>query len=149
MTFEHPSTRSLAAVVQSAGEFGLASHEVWEIVMATPDRLPTDLRARYIDELSGELARRLLEKQRASQDALRTIRRGLIPRRSPLVSSGSPRRHRPKWCRPALSRAARSNDPGVRHVRHIGSVISLDDAPEGYREFDRGVPRKYSLIPHA
>ena len=46
MTFEHPSTRSLAAVVQSAGEFGLASHEVWEIVMATPDRLPTDLRAR-------------------------------------------------------------------------------------------------------
>ena len=90
MTFEHPSTRSLAAVVQSAGEFGLASHEVWEIVMATPDRLPTDLRARYIDELSGEFARRLLEKQRASQDALRTIRHGLIPPRSPLVSSGSP-----------------------------------------------------------
>ena len=37
--------------------------------MATPDRLPADLEALYIDELSGELARRLLEKQRASQGA--------------------------------------------------------------------------------
>jgi hypothetical protein len=66
MTFEHPPIHSLAGIARSASEFGLSSDEVWETVMATPDRLPADLRARYIDELSGELARRLLEKQRAS-----------------------------------------------------------------------------------
>jgi hypothetical protein len=36
MTFEHPPTHSLAGIVRSAGEFGLASHEVWETVMARP-----------------------------------------------------------------------------------------------------------------
>lgn len=69
MDFEHPPAHSLAGVVKSAGAFGLSSHEVWETVMATHDRLPPDLRARYIDELAAELARRLLEKQRVSQDA--------------------------------------------------------------------------------
>jgi len=28
------------------------------------------------------------------------------------------------------------------------SVIPLDRAPEGYREFDRGVARKFILDPH-
>jgi glutathione-independent formaldehyde dehydrogenase len=28
-------------------------------------------------------------------------------------------------------------------------VISLDDAPRGYAEFDSGVPRKYVLDPHS
>jgi hypothetical protein len=77
--------------VRSAGEFGLSSHEVWEIVMATPDRLPTDLRARYIDELTGELARRLLEKQHDSQRGLRPIHHGRIPPRSPLIRTDAPR----------------------------------------------------------
>ena len=92
MNLEHSPTHSLTEVVRSAGEFGLFSHEVWAAVMATPDRLPPDLRDRYIDELSGELARRLVVKQRAAQDALRTVHHGLIPRRSPLVSSSSPGR---------------------------------------------------------
>jgi hypothetical protein len=73
---------SVAATVQAAGEFGLTSHELWEVVMATPDRLPTDLKARYIDELSAEFASRLLEKQRSSQDAL--------PPRTPLLDSDVP-----------------------------------------------------------
>lgn len=113
MTFEHPPPHSLAEVVQSAGEFGLASHEVWETVMATPDRLPTDLRARYFDELSGELARRLLEKQRTSQEALRSTHHGLIPPRSPLVGPGSPavvgRTGFARRCRARLVHMTRSN----------------------------------------
>jgi len=28
------------------------------------------------------------------------------------------------------------------------TVISLDDAPRGYQEFDRGAARKYVLNPH-
>jgi glutathione-independent formaldehyde dehydrogenase len=28
------------------------------------------------------------------------------------------------------------------------TVISLDEAPQGYKEFDRGVPRKYVLNPN-
>jgi glutathione-independent formaldehyde dehydrogenase len=28
------------------------------------------------------------------------------------------------------------------------TVIPLDQAPEGYREFDKGVARKYVLDPH-
>ena len=111
MNLEHSPTHSLTEVVRSAGEFGLFSHEVWEAVMATPDRLPPDLRARYIDELSGELARRLVEKQRTAQDALRTVHHGLIPRRSPLVTSSSPGRGGlARRCRARLGQMAK----GVR-----------------------------------
>jgi len=28
------------------------------------------------------------------------------------------------------------------------TVISLDQAPEGYREFDGGAPRKFVIDPH-
>ncbi len=29
------------------------------------------------------------------------------------------------------------------------TVLRLDDAPRGYRDFDQGAPRKYVLDPHA
>jgi hypothetical protein len=91
MAFEYSPTPELAGVVRSAGDFGLTSHEVWETVMATPDRLPSDLRAIYIDELTAELARRLLEKQGASHDApLRATHHLVPPLRSPLVSTLHP-----------------------------------------------------------
>ena len=64
--FEHPTTGSLAEVFESAIEFGVTPDEIWESVMATPDRLPLDVKDRYIDELTGDLARRLLEKQRTA-----------------------------------------------------------------------------------
>jgi hypothetical protein len=64
--FEHPTTSTLAAVLESAAEFGVTPNEIWEAVVATPDRLPADVKARYIDEITAELARRLLEKQRTS-----------------------------------------------------------------------------------
>jgi hypothetical protein len=62
--FEQPKANALAALCESAVEFGLTPHEVFEAVMTTPDRLPEDVRSHYLDELSGGLARRLLEKQR-------------------------------------------------------------------------------------
>jgi hypothetical protein len=65
---EHTSTHSLAGILTSAVEFGLSPDAVWETVVAAPDRLPTDLRALYIDELAGELARRLLEQQSRPRD---------------------------------------------------------------------------------
>jgi len=54
----------VAGVFESAAAFGLTAEDVSRAMMATPDRLPADLRARYIDELSGELAKRLLAKHR-------------------------------------------------------------------------------------
>jgi hypothetical protein len=66
MDFEHPTTSSLAAILESATEFGVSPNEIWEAVVTTPDHLPTDVKARYIEEISAELARRLLEKQRAT-----------------------------------------------------------------------------------
>jgi hypothetical protein len=62
--FEHPSTSSLSEICESAARFGLTPDEIWETVLATPDSLPADVREAYVDELSGELARRLVEKQR-------------------------------------------------------------------------------------
>jgi hypothetical protein len=59
---KHPTAHSLARVFESAAAFGLTAEEVSKAMMATPDRLPSDLRTRYIDELSGELAKRLLAK---------------------------------------------------------------------------------------
>ena len=62
--FEHPSADSLATIVESAAEFGLNRREIWDMVVATADRLPEDARTIYVDELSGALARRLVEKER-------------------------------------------------------------------------------------
>jgi hypothetical protein len=62
--FEQPNANALATICESAVDFGLTPHDVWKIVMTTPDRLPEDVRNQYFDELSGGLARRLLEKQR-------------------------------------------------------------------------------------
>jgi hypothetical protein len=64
LDFEHSPADSLAAVLESAAEFGVTPNEIWEAVVALPDRLPPDMRERYIDEISAELARRLLDKQR-------------------------------------------------------------------------------------
>ena len=63
--FEHPSTSSLSTIIESAAQFGLSPDEIWETVLATPDHLPTDVKDAYVDELSGELARRLVDKQRS------------------------------------------------------------------------------------
>jgi hypothetical protein len=65
--FEHSGTNSLATISESAVEFGLTPREILDAIMATPDRLPGEMRVRYLDELSGGLARRLLEKQRESE----------------------------------------------------------------------------------
>lgn len=62
--FEHPGANSLEAIFESAAEFGLTPSEIWETLMATPDRLPEDVKTRYLDEFSGGLARRLVEKER-------------------------------------------------------------------------------------
>ena len=56
----------MTGVVGSAAAFGLTSPELLAAFMATPDLLPLDLRASYIDQLTKELARRLLEKQRVA-----------------------------------------------------------------------------------
>jgi hypothetical protein len=64
--FEHPAASSLAAVLESAVEFGLTPDEIWEAVVEAPDRLPADVRAPYIEEITGDLAKRLVEKQRAA-----------------------------------------------------------------------------------
>lgn len=62
--FEHPSADSLATIVESAAEFGLTHCEIWETFVATADRLPDDVKRLYVDEFSGDLARRLVEKER-------------------------------------------------------------------------------------
>ncbi|MBO1542079.1 hypothetical protein [Pseudomonas sp. OA65] len=35
-----------------------------------------------------------------------------------------------------------------RNHRQLMQVISLDDAPKGYGEFDAGVPKKFVIDPH-
>lgn len=62
--FEHPGANSVAMLFESAAQFGLTPNEIWEELLTMPDRLPEDVKARYLDELSGGLARRLLEKER-------------------------------------------------------------------------------------
>jgi hypothetical protein len=62
--FDHPSAGSLAPIVESAAKFGLTPDEIWETLVSTPDQLSEEVRAHYLDELSGALAKRLLEKQR-------------------------------------------------------------------------------------
>ena len=62
--FEHPGANSLITIFESAAKFGLSPDEIWETLVATPDRLPEDVRNSYLDELSGGLARRLVEKER-------------------------------------------------------------------------------------
>jgi hypothetical protein len=61
--FEHPTMRT-TTIFESAAEFGLTADEILTTVMTTLDHLPGDTRARYIDELAGALATRVLEKQR-------------------------------------------------------------------------------------
>jgi hypothetical protein len=61
--FEHPGN-SLATIFESAAEFGLAPQEIWETLVATPERLPDDVKACYLDEVSGALAERLIAKER-------------------------------------------------------------------------------------
>jgi hypothetical protein len=63
--FEHPSASSLAPIFESAATFGLTPDEIWETLVRTADRLPEDVRSCYLDELSGALAMRLLEKERS------------------------------------------------------------------------------------
>lgn len=80
---EHPDSvaHPLAGVVRAATAFGLPMNEVWEAMitafgftldeiwepmMAADGRSSLDLMNHYIDEVSGELARRLLEQQRAA-----------------------------------------------------------------------------------
>jgi glutathione-independent formaldehyde dehydrogenase len=47
-----------------------------------------------------------------------------------------------------------AGDEAILHDRvHIAddvgaTVISLDDAPRGYREFDAGAPKKFVIDPH-
>jgi len=36
----------------------------------------------------------------------------------------------------------------IRRQTVAGQVISLDDAPRGYGEFDAGVPKKFVIDPH-
>jgi hypothetical protein len=57
----------LTMVFESAGEFGLTTDEILNTVMETLDHLPPDTKARYVDELAGALATRLLDKQRGSE----------------------------------------------------------------------------------
>jgi hypothetical protein len=59
-----PSGAKVTTTFKSATEFGLTPGEIWETVMTTLDRLPEDTKVRYIDELAGALATRLLEKER-------------------------------------------------------------------------------------
>jgi hypothetical protein len=51
-------------MVESAAEFGLTQREIWETFVATADGLPQDVKSLYVDELSGSLARLLVEKER-------------------------------------------------------------------------------------
>jgi hypothetical protein len=56
---------ALAAILESAARFGLSPDEIWEAVIETPDRLPEDLRAPYVEELTRALAKRLLQQERS------------------------------------------------------------------------------------
>jgi hypothetical protein len=59
-----PSRPEPTTMFESATDFGLTPEEVWETVMATLDCLSSEARARYVDELTGALAGRLLQKER-------------------------------------------------------------------------------------
>jgi hypothetical protein len=79
--FENSGANSLAVIVESAAEFGLSHREIWETIVATADRLPEDTRTIYVDELSGALARCLVEKERlAAQKDGRAAPNGLRSR---------------------------------------------------------------------
>ena len=56
-----------STIFDSAVAFGLSPDEICETVVTTFETLPEDIKARYLDELSGALAKRLIEKQRISQ----------------------------------------------------------------------------------
>jgi hypothetical protein len=60
---QHPASNA-TTTLESAAEFGLTQEEILETVIATLDRLPSDTKARCIDEIAGALAHRLIEKQR-------------------------------------------------------------------------------------
>jgi hypothetical protein len=62
------TTPKVATIVEAAAEFGLAPEEMLRDVATALDRLPADAKARCADELSGALATRLLEKERAGLD---------------------------------------------------------------------------------
>ena len=53
-------------VFKSAAELGLTAEKICATVTATLDRLPGDATLHCIDELTGPLANRLLEKERLS-----------------------------------------------------------------------------------
>jgi hypothetical protein len=63
--FEHDKRDSLATILESAAGFGLTSGQIWEAVIETTDRLPADVRRLYVEELTRELATRLLQKERS------------------------------------------------------------------------------------
>jgi hypothetical protein len=58
------TTLKVTTIVEAAAEFGLAPEEIWSTVATTLDRLPADAKARCVEELSGALATRLLDKER-------------------------------------------------------------------------------------
>jgi hypothetical protein len=61
--FEQPLPKT-TPILESAADFGLASDEILDTVIAALERLPEDTKAECIDELAGALATRLLAKQR-------------------------------------------------------------------------------------
>jgi hypothetical protein len=63
--FEHEDSSSIVAMLESAARFGLTPDEIWEALIELPDRMPEDARALYIDQLTRELATRLLQKERS------------------------------------------------------------------------------------
>jgi hypothetical protein len=60
------SEAGVTTIFRSAAEFGLTQEEILATVTEALDRLPEDTQARCIDELSGGLATRLVEKERRS-----------------------------------------------------------------------------------
>jgi hypothetical protein len=62
--FERSEAR-VTTIFRSAAEFGLTQEEILATVTETLDRLPEDTQGRCIDELSGTLAMRLMEKAAA------------------------------------------------------------------------------------
>jgi hypothetical protein len=61
---ELPHSYCLSEVITSAAAFGITVDDLLNAMVATPDHLPVEVKALYVDELTGELAKRLLEKQR-------------------------------------------------------------------------------------
>jgi hypothetical protein len=59
-----PSATNVTMLFESAQAFGLTPDETWKTAVAALDRLPDETRASCINELSGALATRVLEKQR-------------------------------------------------------------------------------------